>query len=92
MRLLFLLIFTIFSIQLTLAQTTVSGTVYVGKDPARFVNVVLEGTTFGALTAEDGKFSFSGVPEGDYTLLVNGLGFDTWSKDTAATFFKNTLR
>ncbi|MEM7101670.1 MAG: TonB-dependent receptor [Bacteroidota bacterium] len=84
-RLIFLLVFTFSTVLIGIAQTTVSGTVYAGEEPAGFVNVVLKGTTFGSLTTDDGKFMFSGVPEGDYTLLINGLGFDLFSKEISVS-------
>ncbi|MCP4545877.1 MAG: TonB-dependent receptor [bacterium] len=40
-----------------------------------FANVVVEGTKFGAMTAEDGTFSFY-VPAGTYTLITSYMGFD----------------
>ncbi len=57
---------------------TVSGTITGHEDgrsqPMAFVNVVLKGTTTGATTDLDGKFSFQ-AESGTHTLLVSSVGY-----------------
>ena len=70
-----LMLFAAFSLQLASAQDrTVSGTV-TGDDGAPIVGaaVVLKGTTIGAFTDDQGKFSLS-VPAGMDQLVVSYLG------------------
>lgn len=58
---------------------TVAGTITApeaGKvQPMPFVNVLLKGTTAGATTDLDGRFSFEAEP-GSYTLLVSFVGYE----------------
>ncbi len=60
---------------------SVKGFVYLEEngEPAIFVNVYLEGTTYGASTDINGYFSLNRIPLGDYTLLATGMGLDTAS-------------
>ncbi len=69
----------------TFAQKgTVSGTILApeaGKvQPMPFVNVALKGTTTGATTDLDGKFSFDAEP-GDHILQVSFVGFEPVERD-----------
>jgi len=77
---------TLASLFLTLAaltswaqKGTVSGTVTAPEDgrtqPMPFVNVALKGTTTGATTDLDGKFSFQADP-GQYVLVVSFVGYE----------------
>src|SRR5262245_61229845 len=81
------------------AQTgIVSGTVVSGKDgkPLPYANVMLVGTTMGAMSLTDGKFEIKGVPIGTYTVKAMMMGFATVEKanvvvnagSTAAVQFK----
>ncbi len=68
----------IFSVQLALAQRTITGTV-VGEsknDPLIGASVVVTGTANGAITDSDGKFSLS-VPAEATTLTVSFVGYTT---------------
>jgi len=58
---------------------TIRGFVYEEEtgEAVIFTNVYLKGTTLGASTDVNGYFSITPIPEGDYTLLVTYLGFDT---------------
>lgn len=61
----------------TFAQTaTIRGFVYeeASGEPAIFTNVILEGTTLGAVTNEQGYFSISNVPPGSYVIIVSAVG------------------
>ena len=56
-----------------------AGTVVETKtmNPIEGALVVLKGTLYGALTGSDGRFTFSGVPSGMYTLTVSAEGYTT---------------
>ncbi len=60
------------------AQTgIISGTVVSAKDgkPLPYANVILVGTTMGAMSLADGKFEIKPVPIGTYTLKVMMMGY-----------------
>ncbi|MDZ7372831.1 MAG: TonB-dependent receptor [candidate division KSB1 bacterium] len=46
-------------------------------EPLPAANVILEGTTRGAATDENGEFVILNVPPGDYTLAVRMIGYET---------------
>ncbi|UCH83952.1 MAG: TonB-dependent receptor [Candidatus Latescibacterota bacterium] len=61
-----------------LAQTgQISGTVVDSKtkQPLGYANIVIVGTTKGAMTLEDGKFNLTGVPVGTRTIKVMMMGY-----------------
>lgn len=75
-----LLFLVIFSSSVVYAQKGgVKGFVYnkETREPILFTNAFLEGTTMGASTDVNGFYSISKVPDGEYTLMVSSLGFDT---------------
>lgn len=45
-----------------------------------YVNVYLQGTAIGAVTDESGHFHISNCPEGEFTVLVRGIGFKQQEK------------
>ena len=49
-------------------------------EPMMFCNVYLKGTTYGASTDINGFFNITRIPDGDYTILVTNLGYDTISE------------
>ncbi|MEZ4800543.1 MAG: TonB-dependent receptor [Flavobacteriales bacterium] len=49
-------------------------------EPAIFVTVGLENTTFGSTSDENGYYSISKIPAGDYTLIVKSTEFVEYSK------------
>lgn len=61
---------------------TVRGVVYKKNtgEPLIFLNIVLEGTTYGASTDINGFFTISRVPPGSYTLKASSLGFETYTE------------
>jgi len=46
-------------------------------EPVIFSTIQLEGTTYGAITDNNGFYSINKVPAGDYTLLCTYLGYQT---------------
>ncbi len=62
------------------AQTgTITGTVVSAKDgkPLPYANVMVVGTTMGAMSMNDGKFEIKGVPIGTYTVKALMMGYAT---------------
>jgi hypothetical protein len=78
----FLLIFAFVSLFAQAQNGTVRGFVYEEEtgEAVIFTNVYLKGTSIGAATDVNGYFSITQVPEGQYTLMVTYLGYDTLSK------------
>lgn len=77
-----LLLFALFFISIfsTSAQNgTIRGFVYeqATGEPVIFTNVYLYRTTHGASTDVNGYFTISRIPDGEYTLMVTYLGYDT---------------
>ncbi|MCD4737592.1 MAG: TonB-dependent receptor, partial [Bacteroidales bacterium] len=58
---------------------TIRGFVYEEEtgEPVIFTNVYLANTSYGSSTDVNGYFAITRIPEGNYTLLVTYLGFDT---------------
>lgn len=75
-----LLLFTMMSVVVA-AQSSISGIV---KDTEGMtlpgVNVILEGTTKGAVSDMDGNYVISNVEYGTYTIIGSYLGFKTFKK------------
>jgi iron complex outermembrane recepter protein len=59
-----------------LAQGTLKGKVNDTKNNAVIgANVFLKGTTIGAATNSEGKYSIENIPTGNYTLTISALGY-----------------
>lgn len=60
-------------------QGSIRGFVYEKKngEPVMFTSVYLKGTTLGTSTDVNGYFILTKVPDGDYTLMVTFMGYDT---------------
>lgn len=65
------------------AQSTIKGFVYDASsgEPVGYCPVVLQGTSYGAMTESSGNFIMDKIPNGTYVLVVNFLGYDTY-RDT----------
>jgi len=50
-------------------------------DPIADANVYIEGTEFGMLTRNDGRFLLRNIPEGSYTVTVSYLGYELMKKE-----------
>ena len=57
----------------------IRGFVYDNKsgEPVIFTNVVLKGTSLGSTTDQNGFYSITKIPAGDYTIQVSYLGYQT---------------
>ena len=78
----FSIFFTLFFILFTIcfAQTgSVKGFVYDASngEPIRFCMVQLENTSYGAMTDQSGSFIINKIPNGEYTVKVTMLGYNT---------------
>ncbi|NNF85892.1 MAG: TonB-dependent receptor [Winogradskyella sp.] len=77
----YLLLLFIMTTAIVSAQSSISGIV---KDtegmPLPGVNVILEGTTKGAMSDMDGNYEITNVENGTYTLVGSYLGFRTFKK------------
>jgi len=75
------------------AQTgTIRGFVYEKEsgEPVLYTNVYLSKTTYGATTDQNGFFTISKIPPGQYTLMVTYIGCDTLR--IPVTVVKNDLQ
>ncbi|WP_147678308.1 TonB-dependent receptor [Algibacter pacificus] len=80
------LLLMLFSVSAMFAQSSISGLVKdEGGVPIGGVNVILEGTTKGAVTDFDGNYSISSVESGEYTLKATFIGYKTFSKSITAS-------
>ena len=79
----FLLVFMLMTSFVVFAQgdNSIKGFVYEKSngEPVMFANVYLKGTTLGSTTDINGYFSITRIPDGNYTLLVTMMGYDTIS-------------
>lgn len=82
---LFFVLFTFLYNVVVVAQNdnNVKGFVYekTTGEPMMFCNVYLKGTTLGASTDINGFFNITKIPDGDYTIMVTNLGYDTISEN-----------
>jgi hypothetical protein len=77
-----LVLLFVLSAGLVSAQATIKGFVSdkSNGEPAIFVTVSLEGTSYGVTTDVTGYFSLSKIPAGTYTIKINSLEFGTVSE------------
>lgn len=78
-----LIVFFLFSfLQVLTAQNTysISGKVTSENLPLPYANIILDGTTKGAITDENGKFIITNVSQGSYNIVVSFTGFTTQKK------------
>lgn len=83
-KLFFILIVLLINIT-AIAQNDVKGFVYEKQtgEPMMFCNVYLKGTTLGASTDINGFFNITKIPDGDYTIMITNLGYDTISESVS---------
>lgn len=71
-------LFSLFLINLSFSQTTISGRVVDSKNqPIIGANIYLDGTYDGATSIEDGKFSFETEETGTQALVISFLSYET---------------
>jgi len=73
------IVLTCFSLSAAFAQTagTIAGKVTDAKtkDALAGINVLIKGTSLGAATENDGKYTIRNVPEGVYTIVFSAIGY-----------------
>lgn len=75
---------------ITLAQTTVTGTITDSKgSPMLGVNVYIEGTYDGAMSDIDGKFNFSSEENGIVILIASFVGYEEFRKEIEITLIRD---
>ena len=52
-------------------------------EPMMFANVFLKGTTHGSTTDINGYFSITRIPDGNYTIMVTMIGYDTIAENVS---------
>ncbi len=64
-------------------DANVFGHVVSAEDGAHipFINVVVEGTRIGTITDASGHYMLTNLPEGEHTLVVKGMGYESESID-----------
>lgn len=72
----------IYTMPATAQNGTIRGFVYEKEsgEPVIFTNVYLARTSYGATTDVNGYFTISRIPDGNYTLKVSYLGYDSLSE------------
>lgn len=84
----------LFAIISAAQKGTVAGTITSNDagaiQPMPFVNVLVKGTTIGATTDLDGRFSFA-VEPGQHTLLVRSVGYEPQERSLLVTADARTL-
>lgn len=65
------------------AQNTIKGNVYNSNtsEPLEFVTVYLPTLEKGTTTNENGMFTLTGIPSGDYKIIFSMMGFETVSQN-----------
>lgn len=54
------------------------------KAPLSFANIVIVGTSYGALSMDDGSFFIKNVPEGVYTVRASYMGYEAAQQESVA--------
>lgn len=77
---------SLLSLSVCMAQTgSVSGYIISGSEPVMFASVYLEKTQLGTSTNENGYFTISDIPLGDYVLKVSSLGYSDYKQKVQVT-------
>ncbi len=59
-------------------------------DPISNANIILEGTHWGTASQDDGFFQIQSLPEGQYTIYVSVIGYESFRKKLTVEFEKTT--
>jgi hypothetical protein len=76
--------FFIFTAQIMWGQKfTLEGEVLDGsnKSPLAFANVILEGTSLGSASDNEGRFRIENIEAGTYTIFASYMGYSTFKKE-----------
>lgn len=81
----------IFSVQVCFSQNELKGTVIDAKSgkPLQGVNINIPNSNIGTVTGEDGKYSITNIPIGDYSVKATYVGYA--SKTKKIRFKKNSV-
>ncbi|NNK90605.1 MAG: TonB-dependent receptor, partial [Saprospiraceae bacterium] len=90
-RIFIAIIFLFPGIFLGAQEGSIRGHVYDSEtgEPVIYANVILEGTTYGTNTDENGLYNLVGIPIGEYTLKVSFIGYEELKQDVE--FKKNSI-
>lgn len=55
------------------------------NEPVEGATITLDRTSFGGVTSNEGKFSISAIPAGQYTLMVRAIGYQPLSQTVTLT-------
>ncbi|MDF2455162.1 MAG: TonB-dependent receptor plug [Cytophagaceae bacterium] len=70
----------LWSVSLAPAQSALKGYISSNNQPIIQATIVLEGTSFGTATDEEGRYSLSNIQEGKYKLTIASIGYVTLHK------------
>lgn len=74
-----------------IAQQSLEGQVLANSQPVEFANVILKGTSKGAVTDSLGFFRINDISPGSYQILISRIGFLTESKQIKIPNFDGKL-
>lgn len=79
--------FSVTAVSAFAQDNSIKGFVYEESsgEPMMFTNVYLRGTTFGGSTNENGYFNINRIPDGNYTLMITSVGYDTIAENFTLT-------
>ena len=81
--------FFIFAAQILWGQKfTLEGEVLDGSNnsPLSFANVILEGTSLGSASDNDGKFRIENIEAGTYTIFASYMGYSTFKQEVVVPY------
>jgi len=82
MKQLYIVAIALFSLVVTNAQTTITGTVTEEDGtPIEIANVLLKGTTKGTVTNKEGKYILNNIADGTYTIEISYIGYVEFVKE-----------
>ena len=60
-----------------LFSQTIEGKITSSGDAVPFVNIVIKELKLGVSADEKGNYSFSGIPEGSYSIIASSIGMES---------------
>ena len=61
------------------------------KSPLAFANVILEGTSLGSASDNEGRFRIENIEAGTYTIFASYMGYSTFKKDKMFSQIKRKI-